>query len=277
MRAREGGDADSRVGCFSGEPLGEDEYGKGRRGDSYKKYANNRETFQISMGDAPLKHCGWCCIGGLPCTFLCATHHMRYKVLNHVSPGSGWDNYVCCQGYVPACCCFSPGSCCESDLPRTCMCVEAFCCAGLAISSTRFVMMDQYHLAADECDNRLIRFNNCIQILSCVCHVAAIFNNNLRSLAQIIDLIADIVFFSTAGCMTAQVDYELKYRESLGGGPAPRPLPGGPGIQGGAVTSPVYASGGAMPTATVVGVAQPAGAPPPYAGAPPAAEDAMAR
>ena len=51
--------SESRAGCFcfSGEPLREDEYGSGRRGDAYKKYANNRETFQISMGDAPLKHC----------------------------------------------------------------------------------------------------------------------------------------------------------------------------------------------------------------------------
>ena len=223
------------------------------------------------MGDAPLKNCCVCCLGGLPCSFLCMTHHMRYKVLNHVSPGSGWDNYICCQGYTGQCCCFTPGSCCEKDFPRTCMCVEAFCCAGLAVSSTRFVMMDQYMLAADECDNRLIRFNNCIQLLSCICHVAAIFNRGFRDLAQIIDLIADIVFFSTAGCMTAQVDYELKYRADLGGAPPPRPLPGGPGIQ-----SPVHA--GHVPTATVVGVAQPANAPPPYGykGAP-AAPDAMER
>ena len=56
-----------------------------------------------------------------------------------------------------------------------------------------------------------------IQILSCICHVAAIINRDFQQLAQLIDLIADIVFFSTAGCMTAQVDYEIKYRESLMG------------------------------------------------------------
>ena len=135
------------------------------------------------------------------------------------------------------------------------MCIEACCCAGLAVSSTRFVMMEQYHFMADECDNRLIRFNNCIQVLSCICHVLAIFKPQFRDLAQIIDLIADIVFFSMAGCMTAQVDYEINYRESLG---ESQGLPGGP------VGSPINA----MPQATVVGVAQPAGAPPPYVGAP---------
>ncbi|KAH8046404.1 hypothetical protein JL722_13733 [Aureococcus anophagefferens] len=74
-------------------------------------------------------------------------------------------------------------------------------------------MMEQYHFMAGP---RLIRFNNCIQVLSCICHVLAIFKPQFRDLAQIIDLIADIVFFSAAGCMTAQVDYEINYRESLG-------------------------------------------------------------
>ncbi|KAH8063002.1 hypothetical protein JL722_2156 [Aureococcus anophagefferens] len=77
--------------------------------------------------------------------------HMRYKVLNHVAPGSGWDHYVCCQGYTGSCCCFHPGACCED--------------------------------AAD---------------------------------LHIIDPIADIVFFSTAGCMTAQTNFEVVYRSRSG-------------------------------------------------------------
>ncbi|KAJ8612588.1 hypothetical protein CTAYLR_009792 [Chrysophaeum taylorii] len=239
--------------CFSGEPLTSDDT-KGRRGEMYAKYVNYTEKFQISMGDAPCKACPCCCIGGCPLTFVCAQHHMRYKVLNHVAPGSGWDNYICCQGYFPACCCFNPGACCEKELPRTCMCCEVCCCPGLAVSSTRFVMMDHYRFTPDECDNRLIRFNNCIQLLSCICHILAIFNREFRECAQIIDLIADIVFFSTAGCMTAQVDYEIKYRDSLTG-PVPISNPADP-------TAP--------PTATVVAVNPP---PPKYPGAPPVADD----
>ncbi|KAH8063941.1 hypothetical protein JL720_13102 [Aureococcus anophagefferens] len=174
--------------CFSGDPLGEDDF-QGKRGGQYGKFANHREKFQISMGDAPIKNCFPCCLAALPCTFVCA------------APASDASSAPCC--------CFHPGACCEKDIPRTCMCIEACCCAGLAVSSTRFVMMEQYHFMADECDNRLIRFNNCIQVLSCICHVLAIFKPQFRDLAQIIDLIADIVFFSTAGCMTAQVDYEI--------------------------------------------------------------------
>ena len=48
------------------------------------------------------------------------------------------------------------------------------------------------------------------------------FNRNFRHLARLLDLIAEIVFFTTAGCMTAQVDAEIRYRE--GGAASP---PGG--------------------------------------------------
>ena len=40
-----------------------------------------------------------------------------------------------------------------------------------------------------------------------------------RDLARLLDLIAEIVFFATAGCMTAQVDAEIRYRE--GGAASP--------------------------------------------------------
>ena len=95
--------------------------------------------------------------------------------------------------------------------------------------------MDAYTLRPDECDNKLIRFNNCIQVLSCICNILGMFNREIERLAQIIDLIADIVFFSMAGCMTAQVDYEINYRESLGSAGT---LPGAPPV---AVASPIAA------------------------------------
>lgn len=224
--------------CFSGEPLRADEL-RGKRGAQMAKYANNRETFQIRMCDAPCKAPSCCLLGCMPCTFLCTAHHMRYKTLNHVAPGSGWDNYICCQGYCPAVCCFRPGHCCEKDLPRTCMCCEAFCCPGLAMSASRFVLMDQYALTPDECDNRLVRFNNCIQVLSCICHMGAMVFSELREVACIIDIIADIVFFTTAGCMSAQTNYEIEYRKALGG---PSALPTAVAQPYSAPSAPNYAA-----------------------------------
>ena len=77
-------------------------------------------------------------------------------------------------------------------------------------------VMDKYDLQSDPCDRRIIRFNNCIQMLACICHLAAMFDPSFRDLANILDLIADIVFYTTAGCMHAQVHYELTEREKSG-------------------------------------------------------------
>ena len=74
--------------------------------------------------------------------------------------------------------------------------------------------MDAYTLRPDECDNKLIRFNNCIQVLSCICNILGMFNREIERLAQIIDLIADIVFFSTVGCMVGQIYHELDYQKA---------------------------------------------------------------
>ena len=42
-------------------------------------------------------------------------------------------------------------------------------------------------------------------MLSCICHILAMIMPDLRELALLIDVIADCVTASVAGCMTAQV------------------------------------------------------------------------
>ena len=84
--------------------------------------------------------------------------------------------------------------------------------------------MDMYTIQPDPCDNRLIRFNNCLQLLACICHILAYCNDSFRELACIIDCIADVVFLMTAGCMMGQLHRELKVRkpqiaEKAAGGP----------------------------------------------------------
>ena len=68
--------------------------------------------------------------------------------------------------------------------------------------------MEKYDLRSDPCDYRLIRINNCLQMLSCICHMAALIIPDLRDLARILDLIADIFYHCVSGCMTAQVVHE---------------------------------------------------------------------
>ena len=65
--------------------------------------------------------------------------------------------------------------------------------------------MDQYELASDPCDNRLIRCNNCLQILACFCDILALIDDSFRGLAFIFDHLADFMYHTVSGCMTAQV------------------------------------------------------------------------
>lgn len=75
--------------------------------------------------------------------------------------------------------------------------------------------MEEYNLESDECDYRLIRINNCIQWLSCICSILAIIDDSFRSLAEIVNRIADIIYHTTSGCMTAQVAYEVNYQTKM--------------------------------------------------------------
>lgn len=45
-----------------------------------------------------------------------------------------------------------------------------------------------------------------------VCDIMAIFMRHLRHLAHLIHVVAQIVFYSTIGCMAAQVNYEIDTR-----------------------------------------------------------------
>jgi hypothetical protein len=77
------------------------------------------------------------------------------------------------------------------------------------------------------------------------------FSPQLRDLAMIIDIIADIVFFTTAGCMNAQSNYEIEYRSALGGPTGPTTIPtvtvmAPASVAYGAPTSPELADG--LPT-----------------------------
>jgi len=146
-----------------------------------------------------------CCLTYcFPC---CSAYYTRYKALD-----GDLTRYVCCQGYSD-CMCFKAGQCYEQSCPAFCLGVESCCCVGPGMSSSREFVMDQYSLRPDACDNRIIRLTNCLQVLSCVCDILAIFMSQLRDLAHLIHSVAQIVFYTTLGCMAAQVNYELDSRK----------------------------------------------------------------
>jgi len=88
----------------------------------------------------------------------------------------------------------------------------------LAVSASRNYVMERYDLTSDPCDYRLIRINNCLQALACLCSILALIDGSFRQLAQIINNISDLFYHAVSGCMTAQVSFEMDYQNSLIGG-----------------------------------------------------------
>lgn len=141
---------------------------------------------------------------------------MNYWVRLKVLDGNLSD-YVCCQGYYDNCLCFKSGKCGEKSCPAVCLIMESLCCLGPSMSASRLLVMDKYDLRPDACDNQLIRFSNCINLLSCVCEIAAIVNRNFAHLSQMINTVSDVVFYTTLGLMAAQTVNEVKYQTSMEG------------------------------------------------------------
>lgn len=197
--------------CFSDAPPDRSKPPRNEREAAMFKFYDNNIAFQINLCDAVTQGQPCCCIGALPCTFPCVQYQMRVNALTQV--GNGMADYTCGQGYCRFCC-FQPGRMGEKSCPELCLCCEACCCPGLVVSATRAVVMDRYQLMPDPCDTKIMHFNNCMQMLACICTILSMIDDSFRELAMIIDCIADVVFFSVAGCMTAQVDHELKYQKT---------------------------------------------------------------
>jgi len=194
--------------CFSSDP------------DDKDIRKDNTVTWQVSMCDSFCKD-PCCCLAGM--IFSCPTQcYLRHKVLK--AYGEWPQGYTCCQSYF-GCCCISNetiGKACCGILPAEseglaccCLCLESWLCCHVAIQGTRFWVMDRKQLMPDPCDNRIIAFSNCLQCLACIFEIIACIvslvggPSEIRDVARIIRLIADLVVLMVIGCMTAQVNYEI--------------------------------------------------------------------
>jgi hypothetical protein len=74
--------------------------------------------------------------------------------------------------------------------------IQSYFCPNFAVSATRMMVMDERHLHSDPCDRRLIRFNNCMQLMSCICTVASIFYKELRHCAHLLRCASHCVYCS---------------------------------------------------------------------------------
>jgi hypothetical protein len=85
----------------------------------------------------------------------------------------------------------------------------------MAVSASQGVIMQKYQLGLDSDDVRLIRCNNCLQFLACCasCINLCIDFEGDDAIVTCINLIADVTFCCTSGCMTARVYHEINVRE----------------------------------------------------------------
>lgn len=155
--------------------------------------------------------CCWCLGQFVPITSGCTQCCLRKKILHN-----DMTKYTCFQGYLDFCC-LKAGSCGEESCPDFCLCLESFCCNCMAVSASRMYVMEKYDLTADPCDYRLIRLNNFLQCLACICYVLSIILPELRDLARLVSCIADLVYALVSGCMTAQVAHEQNYQDQISG------------------------------------------------------------
>merc|ERR1712216_215518 len=168
---------------------------------------NNERQFAVGLKDAPCKEPVACCATCL-CMFPCGfpACWFRKKALDKLAKFP--DDYLCCQGYFSECCGLGPGKC--GDRGNTvCFLLEGCCFPVLSLSFTRIMVMDANQLAPDPMDYQIIQFSNCLQLLACICQIAALIQPDLQECANIIDCIADAVTLSVAACMGAQINHEL--------------------------------------------------------------------
>lgn len=176
---------------FSGDPIEDDP----------RQYRSNK--FQRSMVQS-------CCTPWCLLTYvcpICAVCYMRKHAIDN-----DMTKYTCCMGYFDNGC-FRSGHCYEQRCPNTCLFLEVCCCIGPSMSSTRALVMDRYDLQPDACDNRIVRFSNCLQFCSCICSIASIFIREFRHVTHLIHFTADTVFYTALGCMASQVNHELNVRQ----------------------------------------------------------------
>ena len=186
--------------------------------------ANNPQTWQVRMADAPCEETG-CWLAGCCCPHL-AAYHMRQKFLGERFK----EDYSCCQmesiGYKGGC-----SSCCScfKSCPEVGNCLEACCCPNLSLSFTRIHAMKQWQIRPDPVDYQCIQFVNCMIMPRCFCDIAEMFNPAFKEAAQCLDIATDCAWHMILGCMTAQINAEIGYRTAAQGSVAhATPMPGAP-------------------------------------------------
>ncbi|CAD7697166.1 unnamed protein product [Ostreobium quekettii] len=150
-----------------------------------------------------------CCCAALWCG-CCTSWYMRKKAMH-----GSLEGYTCCNGAFPC-----SGKCGESACPEACLCLETCCCFGTSVAVTRWMIQDELHIQNTQCDNCIIGTMIFFQQLACICNIIACLTDNdeIELIAEVIDLIAELLWWTVCACMQTQHHVQLNDRDKNGGG-----------------------------------------------------------
>jgi hypothetical protein len=197
------------VFCFCPATAPESAKSKGAKGVQQGillTYAEQPNQFAVGLKDSCCAEPACCIVSGC-CAFPgCTACWARKAVLEKYH--NGVSDFICFQGYIPKCCCIEPAGMCVGSPAG--IFFEGCCCPVFSLSIARMHLMESKQVRPDPMDYQIIQCSNCLQMLSCIIDIAAMFASELRELALILDLIADAFTMSVAGCMGAQIYHEIK-------------------------------------------------------------------
>ena len=167
--------------------------------------ADNPNQFAVGLKDACCEDPGCCILG--TCCIPATAFWARDAVLAQYA--NGIEDFRCCQGYIPSCCCCPRiETLCQGSYLG--LCCEACWCGTISLSIARIHMMDAKSLRPDPCDWQIIHLANCLQLASLIFDIVELFSSGAREASCILDLVADCFTWSVAGCMVAQIHTEIQ-------------------------------------------------------------------
>ncbi|KAL9328714.1 hypothetical protein ACSQ67_003717 [Phaseolus vulgaris] len=177
---------------------------------------NFRNIWHTDLITSNQNHIRYCCFA-----FWCApcvSYMLRKRALY-----DDMSRYTCCAGYMPC-----SGRCEESKYPELCLATEVTCCFANSVSSTRYLLQDEFNLQTTQCDNCFIGFISYTQQLGCVFSMIGLIvpnNRPLQKASEVLFFLANLVYCTMCACMQTQHKLQLDHRDDENGGPmdAPRP------------------------------------------------------
>ncbi|XP_024177248.2 uncharacterized protein LOC112182920 [Rosa chinensis] len=147
---------------------------------------------------------GYCCFACF-CGY-CASYMLRKRALY-----DDMTRYKCCGGYFPC-----SGKCGESKCPEFCLVTEVCCCFGTSVSSTRYLLQDEFNIQTTPCDNCIIGFMIILKQVACIFSILACITGSeeIRDIADVLGCIAEIVYCSVCACIQTQHKVEMDKRDN---------------------------------------------------------------